>query len=46
MNTSAMTVGRRLAWGFGLVFFLMAALCTLAITRVTAMDENLDKRGQ
>ena len=41
MKKSSMTIGRRLAAGFGAVFLLMIALATLAVSRVHSIDTSL-----
>jgi methyl-accepting chemotaxis protein len=38
-----MTIGRRLAVGFGAVFLLMIALAAMAITRVNSIDTSLTR---
>ena len=43
MKKSSMTIGLRLAAGFGAVFLLMAVLTALAISRVDSIDASLDR---
>ena len=43
MKKSSMTIGLRLAAGFGAVFLLMAVLTALAISRVDSIDTSLDR---
>ena len=46
MKTSSMTIGRRLALGFGGVFVLMALLSAMAISRVMTIDSTLNQINQ
>ncbi len=43
MKKSSMTIGRRLAVGFGAVFLLMIALIALAVSRVGSIDTSLTR---
>ena len=43
MKKSSMTIGLRLAAGFGAVFLLMAVLTALAISRVDSIDTSLER---
>jgi methyl-accepting chemotaxis protein len=43
MKKSSMTIGRRLAVGFGAVFLLMIALIALAVSRVQSIDTSLTR---
>jgi methyl-accepting chemotaxis protein len=46
MKNSSLTIGARLAWGFGGVFLLMALLSALAISRVHDIDTSLTQINQ
>ncbi len=43
MKNSSMTIGRRLAMGFGAVFILMVILSAMAISRVMTIDATLNQ---
>ncbi|MES2755743.1 MAG: methyl-accepting chemotaxis protein [Pseudomonadota bacterium] len=43
MKKSSMTIGRRLALGFGAVFLLMIALVAMAVSRVNSIDTSLNR---
>jgi methyl-accepting chemotaxis protein len=43
MKKSSMTIGRRLAAGFGVVFLLMVALAAMAVSRVSSIDTSLTR---
>ena len=46
MKKSSMTIGRRLAIGFGSVFLLMVILSAMAISRVMTIDDTLNQINQ
>jgi methyl-accepting chemotaxis protein len=43
MKKSSMTIGRRLAIGFGAVFLLMIAVAAMAVSRVHSIDTSLTR---
>jgi methyl-accepting chemotaxis protein len=43
MKKTSMTIGRRLAVGFGAVFLLMIALVAMAVSRVNSIDTSLNR---
>ena len=46
MNTSSLTIGRRLALGFGCVFALVIVLSAMAVSRVNDIDSTLHHISQ
>ncbi|MEJ7806274.1 MAG: MCP four helix bundle domain-containing protein, partial [Telluria sp.] len=46
MNTSSMTIGKRLAIGFGGVFLLIMLLSAMAISRVSNIETSLNQINQ